>query len=86
YDRELFAMLTNAAEREGYAWQTKKYISGGTDAQAVQRSRGGVKTLAVSAPVRNLHSPACVAKISDIEGVYALAKLFLEEIGAKYGV
>ena len=86
YDRELFDMITAAADRERIVWQTKKYISGGTDAQAVQRSRGGVKTLAVSAPVRNLHSPACVGKISDIEGVYKLARLFLDEIGVRYGV
>ena len=86
YDRELFDILTTTANRENIAWQTKKYISGGTDAQAVQRSRGGVKTLAVSAPVRNLHSPACVGKISDIEGVLALARLFLDEIGVKYGI
>ena len=86
YDRELYDMLTSAADRKGIAWQTKKYISGGTDAQAVQRSRGGVKTLAIAAPVRNLHSPACVGKISDIEGVYTLARLFLDEIGVRHGV
>lgn len=86
YDRGLFNMLTKAADREGLSWQTKKYISGGTDAQAVQRSRGGVKTLAISAPVRNLHSPSCVGKISDFESVYALSRLFLTENGAVYGV
>lgn len=86
YDSELYKMLTAAADRDGIAWQTKKYISGGTDAQAVQRSRGGVKTLAISAPVRNLHSPACVGKLSDIEGVYTLAELFLKELGESYGV
>ena len=86
YDRELYDMLTKAADREGIAWQTKKYISGGTDAMAVQRSRGGVKTLGIAAPVRNLHSPACVVKTSDLDDTMALAKLFLNEIGARYGV
>ena len=86
YDRELYDMLTAAADREKIAWQTKKYIAGGTDAQVIQRSRGGVKTLAIAAPVRNLHSPACVGKISDIEGVLVLVRLFMDEIGARYGL
>ena len=85
-DRELYKLITTAAEREGIPWQTKKYISGGTDAQVIQRSRGGVKTLGIAAPVRNLHSPACVAKMSDIMYVIALAKLFLSEMGLRYGV
>ncbi len=84
YNRELFSMLTALAEKNTIPWQTKTYISGGTDASAVQRSRGGVMTAAIAAPVRNLHSPSSVAAISDLEAVYNLAGLFLAEIGNKY--
>jgi putative aminopeptidase FrvX len=37
-----------------------------------------VRVCAVSAPVRNLHSPACVAKLSDLDAVFELARLFLQ--------
>ncbi|MDR0906423.1 MAG: M42 family metallopeptidase [Oscillospiraceae bacterium] len=78
YDRALWDRLTKAAAEREIPWQTKRYISGGTDAQAVQRSRAGVATLAIAAPVRNLHSPLCVGKISDFDAVLATARLFLE--------
>jgi endoglucanase len=84
YNRELYSMLTGIADKNGIPWQTKNVVAGATDAAAFQRSRAGVKTAGIAAPVRNLHSPACVAKTSDLEEVYKLAGLFLEEIGAMY--
>jgi len=81
YNRELFSLLTGLAERNEIPWQTKNVIAGGTDGAAFQRSRAGVKTAGIAAPVRNLHSPSCVAKITDLEAVFKLAKLFLEEMG-----
>ena len=84
YDRELFKLLTGIAEKNGIPWQTKNAIAGLTDASMFQRSRAGVKTAGIAAPVRNLHSPSCVAKISDMEKVYKLARSFLDEIGAMY--
>lgn len=85
YDRELYNMLTAACDRDGITWQTKQYISGGTDAQVVQRSNSGVQTIAISAPIRNLHSPSCVGKVSDLDAVMAAAQVFLAEMGAQYG-
>ena len=84
YNRELYALLTALADRNGIPWQTKTYISGGTDAGAVQRSRAGVMTAGIAAPIRNLHSPSCVGAVSDFEAVYRLAEAFLGEIGAQY--
>ena len=83
YNRELFKALTNLADANDIPWQTKSVIAGGTDGAAVQRSRAGVKTAAVSLPVRNLHSPSCVGKVSDMDAVLKLARKFLEEIGAR---
>lgn len=83
YSRELFGVLTGLADRNDIMWQTKNVVSGGTDAAAIQRSRAGVKTAGIAAPVRNLHSPSCVAKRSDLEAVYRLAALFLEEMGVQ---
>ncbi len=84
YNRELYTMLTELADRNNVPWQTKSYIAGGTDAGAVQRSRAGVMAAGIAAPVRNLHSPASVGSLSDFDAVHKLAALFLQEIGDKY--
>jgi endoglucanase len=84
YNRELYTLLTELADKNNIPWQTKTYIAGGTDAGAVQRSRTGVMTAGIAAPVRNLHSPSCVACLSDMDAVYRLTELFLEEIGERY--
>ena len=80
YNRELFTTLSGLADSNGIKWQTKNVVAGGTDAAAFQRSRAGVKTVGIAAPVRNLHSPSCVAKRSDMEAVLELARLFLEQV------
>ena len=81
YDREMYSILTRIADENGIKRQTKTVITGGTDSAAVQRSRAGVKTAGIAAPVRNLHSSSSVAKISDMEAVLKLVKLFIEEMG-----
>ncbi len=80
YDRELFNLSKETASEISVKWQTKTTIAGGNDGGAVHKSRGGVKTLAVSVPVRYLHSPACVAKLSDIMDSYKLAGAMTERI------
>ena len=79
YDRELRSVLTGIADKNGIKWQTKNVVAGATDGAAFQRSRTGIKTVAVSAPVRNIHSPSCVCKLTDMEAVCRLVLLFLEE-------
>ena len=81
YDREFYRLATETAEKHGIRWQTKSYIAGGTDASAVQRSRGGAKVIGMAAAMRNIHSPACVAAVSDIEDLPRLAGALLEELG-----
>lgn len=80
YDTELRKMLIGLAEENGIAWQTKQMIAGGTDASVVQRSREGVRTAILAAAVRNIHSPACVAHIGDMENTLKLARLFLKKM------
>lgn len=82
YDRELFKLISGIADKNGIPWQIKNVVAGMTDAAVFQRSRAGVQTAGIAAPVRNLHSPSCVAKTSDMDEVYKLARLFLAEIGA----
>lgn len=73
YDRELYQLARNTADEFGIANQTKTLIAGGNDSGAIHVSRGGVRTCALSVPTRYLHSPACVAKESDIEATAKLA-------------
>ncbi|MDD4716382.1 MAG: M42 family metallopeptidase [Oscillospiraceae bacterium] len=81
YDKELLALLTGLARRRGIPWQTKQYISGGTDAQAIQRSRAGVRTAGIALAARYLHAPASVICIQDLERLFDLAMEFLIHFG-----
>lgn len=83
YDRALFEQLRDLAESNDIPWQTKHYISGGTDAGAIQRTKSGVRVCAISAAVRYLHAPASVASIKDFESMLKLAELFIGSIAAQ---
>lgn len=84
YDRELFELLRDTAEQDGIPWQTKHYISGGTDASAVQRSKAGVRVCAISAAVRYLHAPTSMASVRDLEQMYALARAFIGALARRF--
>ena len=80
YDRELFETLRDLATENKLPWQIKGRIAGGTDASAIQKSRSGVRVASISAPVRSIHCPNSVAKISDIKQALQLAELFIEAV------
>ena len=80
YDKELYAMAFREAQELGIPCQTKSRIAGGNDAGAVHVSREGVRTLAISVPCRCLHSPSCVAQMSDMEQCMQLTKIMMEKI------
>ncbi len=83
YSRALFDLLRELAEENGIPWQTKTYVSGGTDARTIQRSRSGVRVAGLAAPVRYLHAPSSVAAISDYENMCRLARLFIDAIAGE---
>lgn len=80
YDRELYGISRDIALENGIKWQTKTMVAGGNDSGAIHISRGGVRTIAISAPCRYLHSPSCVVKLSDLEDCERLAGLMLEKM------
>ena len=80
YDRALFERLRALAKENGLPWQMKHYLSGGTDAQAIQRTKAGVRVTGISAAVRYLHAPNSVCSISDAEQMLALARLFIRDV------
>lgn len=80
YDRELFELLRDLADKNGVPWQMKHYLAGGTDASAIQRTKAGVRVTGISAAVRYLHAPSSVASISDMEHMLTLARLFIRAV------
>ena len=77
YSPELYKAITAVADKEGIPWQTKTYISGGTDASAIQRSGAGTKVAGIAAAVRYIHSPSCVACTYDFENIYKLVRAYM---------
>ncbi len=78
YDKELYRLAFETAEKLGVSAQTKTVVAGGNDSGAIHVSRSGVRTCAMSVPCRYLHSPSCVIKMSDLEATKALALAMAE--------
>lgn len=74
YDRKMIDVCKNIANENGYKLQFKRAIAGGNDAGAIHNSRGGVRTLAISAPARYLHSQLSLVSKEDLCNVYNLSK------------
>lgn len=84
YDKELAKLAFATAEKIGVKAQYKRAVAGGNDAGVIHRSRGGVRTLAVSLPCRYLHAPSCVASTEDCQSMLCLIKKLAEEIAGGF--
>lgn len=73
YDKELYRLCFETGKEADIPVQTKTMVAGGNDAGAIHRSRGGVRTCAISVPCRYLHSPSCVINKKDLTSVKKLA-------------
>ncbi len=78
YDRSLY----NAALTSGVKCQPKAAVAGGNNSGAIHIAGSGVKTLAISAPCRYIHTAGSVANIGDIENMLDLTKVMLTKIGS----
>ena len=76
YDRELY----NTAMGSSIPCQPKSAVTGGNNSGAIHLTRDGIRTLAISLPCRYIHSPSCVANISDLENTKKLTKYMIEKI------
>ncbi|MDR0935997.1 MAG: M42 family peptidase [Oscillospiraceae bacterium] len=74
YSRELLLELNALADKHGIKRQTKTRVAGGTDARSIQRAASGCKVAGISVPARNLHSPATVINLEDLNAVYEISK------------
>ena len=80
YDKELYKIAFEIAEENKIPCQTKTMIAGGNDSGAIHVSGKGVRTIAISAPCRYLHSPSCVVQKSDLEACEILTEKLIVRI------
>ncbi len=80
YDRDFCEYAIKIAKNNDIKHQIKTTVSGGNDSRSFQTAAYGSKVLAISAPVRYIHSASSVAKESDLEAVYALAKAIADNV------
>ncbi len=81
YDRELYKLAFDIAAKKKIPVQTKTMVAGGNDSGAIHTSGEGVRTLAISAPCRYLHSPSCVVDKRDITACAKLTEAVIAELG-----
>lgn len=80
YDKKLYDLAFALGTQLDIPVQTKTMVAGGNDARAIHVSRGGVRTLAISAPCRYLHSPCCVLSKEDVKCCETLLRELLTAV------
>ena len=77
-DREMFNKMKTVAENNGIKYEIEA-MGGrtGTNADGIATAKFGTKTIALSPPIRNMHTPVEVVDLNDLESV---ARLIAEYI------
>ena len=75
---DLREALLAAGAQAGVKTQREVLPFGGTDASAMQTSRGGIPVCTLSIPCRYVHSACEVVDLRDVEGGVALLKKYFE--------
>ncbi|MBE7038255.1 MAG: M42 family metallopeptidase [Ruminococcaceae bacterium] len=71
-NREVVDALKECANKNKIKYQLEVLEAGGTDAGAIHLTKGGIKTGAVSIPVRYIHTPCETADLCDVENAISL--------------
>ena len=74
----LFQALIDAAKRAKVPCQREVLPFGGTDAKAMQLTRGGMPVCTVSIPCRNVHSSTEIVDVRDMEGAKKILLSYLK--------
>ncbi|MBQ8497049.1 MAG: hypothetical protein IJ489_06320 [Clostridia bacterium] len=78
YNRELFADAVKLCEKKGIAYQNPTFADlPGGEGGAIHQNGGGVPTLSVGIPTRNLHSGAEIVKAHDMRAATAFLREWL---------
>ena len=80
YDKEYYNLALKSAEQNNIKYQIKQGVAGGNDAGAIQTSRNGVRTLALSVPCRYLHAPTGLISQEDYFSTKNLVEVMAEKI------
>ena len=73
--------LMEAARAEDIPFQVLAFPRGtGTDANAIQLTRGGVATGLIGIPLRYMHTPSEVVSLADVENTARLLAAFAERV------
>lgn len=78
--KSLNDFIMKNADEKGIKYQIKQAAKGGNDAGAISIFGGGCETACLSVPSRNIHSPCCVVKKSDVISATNLLITSLENI------
>lgn len=82
-DRAMSQKLTAVAREQGIPFQLEPIAGAtGTNGDHIAVSKSGVKTAVVSIPQRNMHTPAEVISLSDVENTARLLAAYLNCGGA----
>jgi len=73
------AWMIRTAKNEGIPYQLEVLEFGGTDAEAMQRSRAGVPVGCLSIPCRYIHSPSEMVDCGDVENAVKLLVALLSK-------
>lgn len=76
---KLVRHFRDVAEKHEIPYQLEILSRGGTDAGAIQRSRGGVPSITLSIPCRYVHTVNETAAVTDIEAAIRLLARYLED-------
>ena len=74
----LYHGLLALGNQKGIACQEKQSVTGGNEAGAFQKSRGGRATCVLSVPCRYIHGPSSVVKLKDVQAQVDLTQAFLQ--------
>lgn len=74
YAREIYDFVLNTAKEHGIKAQPKRYVSGGNDAGHIHKTRAGIKTAAISAPARYIHTSSNVIHEDDYNATIDLTE------------
>ncbi len=80
YLREVYDFVLETAAARGIKAQPKRFVSGGNDAGHIHKTRAGIKTAAISAPARYIHTASCVIHEDDYNAALALVCALAESV------
>ena len=77
-DKRLVSALTDLAKKKKIKHQMEVLPAGGTDTGAIQRSRAGVRSVALSVPTRNIHTVTECIDPKDLDATLKLLEAYLK--------